>query len=220
MISKQKEQISGLQEQLKDEYLLMSKLQEQVNQLRTKVFNCSIEDSDVDDPEELDREEEDKELDQEEEYIDKELDEDEPNDDDIEDKEEDDEQNDEETDYTRCDEIEKNGERCIRIRRNGNYCWFHDPINPQVCHTCGNRLRIKKGIRVNGSMKDPTGLFEECDRLRCIDKCQKVTEYDEKGRQQDSNTARATARSITTESNTAITTPHQSLYSTNIETSP
>ena len=69
----------------------------------------------------------------------------------------------ENTDFTRCEGTEQNGEKCIRIRRNGNYCWYHDPDNPQVCHKCGKRLRVKSGVEVNGKIKDPTGLFEKCD---------------------------------------------------------
>ena len=60
------------------------------------------------------------------------------------------------TDFTRCVAIEQNGEKCIRIRRNGNYCWIHDPENPQTCKKCGKRLLVKQGIVVNGLMKDPS----------------------------------------------------------------
>ena len=74
-----------------------------------------------------------------------------------------------ETDFTRCIAIEENGEDCIRIRRNGDYCWIHDPENPKVCHKCGKRLKVKQGVEVNGRMKNPAGPFEDCD-------CTKTTE--------------------------------------------
>ena len=75
----------------------------------------------------------------------------------------------ENTDFTKCIGIEQDGSPCIRIRRNGDYCWYHDPENPQVCHKCNKKLKVKQNIVVNGRMKEATGLFEECD-------CQKPIE--------------------------------------------
>jgi hypothetical protein len=72
------------------------------------------------------------------------------------------------TDFTQCIAIE-NDKRCTRSRRNGDYCWLHDPENPQLCHKCGKRLLIKQGAVVNGRTKDATGLFEECDCDKPVD---------------------------------------------------
>ena len=69
----------------------------------------------------------------------------------------------ENTDFTRCIGTEQNGERCIRIRRNGDYCWYHDPENPQICKKCGKKLKVKQEVVVNGRMKNPDGLFEKCN---------------------------------------------------------
>ena len=67
------------------------------------------------------------------------------------------------TDFTKCIGVEEDGSSCIRIRRNGNYCWYHDPENPQVCRKCHKKLKIKQGMEVNGITKDATGLFEDCE---------------------------------------------------------
>ena len=67
------------------------------------------------------------------------------------------------TDFTQCVATE-NDKRCVRIRRNGSdYCWIHNPENPQTCKKCKKPLKIKQGVIVNGRTKDSTGLFEDCD---------------------------------------------------------
>jgi hypothetical protein len=152
-INKQNELILGLQEQINKQNEIITGLQNHVNQVFGEEGSIDEED---DDEEAVAIDEEDNTKDD---------DYDSMSQDTIEGEEPDfsDEEIPAGTDFTKCIGIEQNGEKCIRIRRNGDYCWFHDPENPQVCHKCGKRLLGKQGIVVNGRMKDPTGLFENCD---------------------------------------------------------
>ena len=158
--------LRSLQEQINKQNEIITKLQNHVNQVFGE--EGSIEEEDEGDEEDVCNEE-DEEIDEEDDTKheeNKDDDYDSMSQDSIEEHDFSDEETPEgDTDFTQCIGIEQNGEKCIRIRRNGDYCWFHDPENPQVCHKCGKRLLVKQGIVVNGRMKDPTGLFEDCDCL-------------------------------------------------------
>jgi hypothetical protein len=76
--------------------------------------------------------------------------------------------------YTFCVGIEENGSRCLRIKRVGDYCWFHNTEDPNICcrelkkgkrkgQICGKHLAFKQEMlpKINGSTTDPEGLFED-----------------------------------------------------------